>query len=56
MSYVDAGYAAALGVLFAYSAYLLGRRRRLERALRRAELPIRERDGAGGSPPPGGRS
>jgi hypothetical protein len=56
MSYVDAGYAAALGALFAYSAYLLGRRRRLERALRRSAVPIREREGGGGAPPPGGRS
>jgi hypothetical protein len=37
MSYVDAGYASALGVLFLYGAGLLLRRRRLERALRNIE-------------------
>ncbi len=31
MSYIDAGYAIALGVLFSYSAILWFRRRRLER-------------------------
>jgi hypothetical protein len=56
MSYVDAGYAVALGTLFAYSAYLLGRRRRLERVLRRSELPIRDGDDAGRASPHGGRS
>ncbi len=56
MSYVDAGYAVALGGLFAYSLYLVGRRRRLERALRRSELPLREHDGAVADPPRGGRS
>jgi hypothetical protein len=32
MSYVNAGYAAALSVLFVYSVLLVVRRRRLERA------------------------
>ncbi|MHB1552386.1 MAG: MYXO-CTERM sorting domain-containing protein [Acidimicrobiales bacterium] len=40
MSYVDAGYGIALGVLALYSLSLLLRRRRLERAA--------ERVGAGG--------
>ena len=31
MRYIDAGYAVVLGVLGAYAAMLLGRRRRLER-------------------------
>ena len=31
MKYIDAGYAAALGTLFAYSISLLVRRRRLAR-------------------------
>ena len=35
MSYVDAGYAIVLGLLFSYGAHLLWRRRRLERAVRR---------------------
>jgi hypothetical protein len=56
VSYVDAGYAVALGGLFAYSLYLVGRRRRLERALRRSELPLRGHDGAVADPPRGGRS
>ncbi|MHB1775627.1 MAG: hypothetical protein ACYCU7_06540 [Acidimicrobiales bacterium] len=33
MSYVDAGYAIALSVLFVYSAGLVARRRRLARAV-----------------------
>jgi hypothetical protein len=33
MSYIDAGYAAALGVLFLYGISLVVRRRRLERAV-----------------------
>lgn len=33
MSYITAGYAAALSVLFAYGAVLVTRRRRLERAV-----------------------
>ena len=35
MSYVDAGYAIVLGLLFCYGVHLLWRRRRLERAVRR---------------------
>lgn len=31
MKYIDAGYISALSVLFVYSAWLLYRRRRLER-------------------------
>ncbi len=56
MSYVDAGYAVALGTLFAYAVYLVARRRRLERALRASKVPVRERDGAAGDPRHGGRS
>ncbi len=47
MSYVDAGYAAALGTLFVYALSLLLRRRRWERALRMSEPPAAEQD----SPP-----
>jgi hypothetical protein len=44
MGYIDAGYAAALGVLFVYSISLFARRRRLTRlaarvSQRRAEKP-----------------
>ncbi len=35
MSYIDAGYAIALGVLAAYAAILWRRRQRLERAAAR---------------------
>jgi len=38
VSYVDAGYAIALGVLVAYAAQLLWRRRRLERLDARVEV------------------
>ena len=34
MSYVDAGYSIALGILFVYAVALVLRRRRWERALR----------------------
>ena len=44
MSYVDAGYAAALGTLFVYAVSLLLRRRRWERALRMSEPPAAEQD------------
>ena len=37
MSYVDAGYAIALGSLFVYAVALVLRRRRLERALQVSE-------------------
>jgi ABC-type nickel/cobalt efflux system permease component RcnA len=37
VSYVDAGYSIALGVLFLYAVALVLRRRRWERALRVAE-------------------
>jgi hypothetical protein len=37
VSYVDAGYSIALGVLFRYAVALVLRRRRWERALRVAE-------------------
>ena len=40
MSYVDAGYAAALGTLFIYAIGLGLRRRRWERAIRAAEAPF----------------
>jgi hypothetical protein len=46
MSYVDAGYVAALGGSFLYAISLVVRRRRWERALRAAEVPAGERDGA----------
>ncbi|HLN42772.1 MAG TPA: hypothetical protein VK215_09980 [Acidimicrobiales bacterium] len=36
MSYIDAGYAIALGVLAAYGAILWRRRQRLERAAARS--------------------
>lgn len=37
MSYVDAGYAVALGALFVYAVSLVLRRRRWERAWRRSD-------------------
>lgn len=37
MSYVDAGYSIALGILFLYAVALVLRRRRWERALRVSE-------------------
>ena len=37
MSYVDAGYSIALGVLFLYAVALVLRRRRWERAMRVAQ-------------------
>ena len=37
MSYIDAGYAIALGVLFLYAVSLWRRRRRLERVVGRAQ-------------------
>ena len=46
MSYVDAGYAAALGGLFLYAITLVVRRRRWERALEMSEVPAVEADGA----------
>jgi hypothetical protein len=39
MSYVDAGYAIALGTLFVYAISLVLRRRRWDRALRMSEPP-----------------
>jgi hypothetical protein len=42
MSYVDAGYAAALGGLFVYAITLVLRRRRWERALEMSEVPVVE--------------
>ena len=51
MSYVDAGYAIALGTMFVYAVSLVLRRRRWERALRMSE-PVAESEGApvGGDP------
>ena len=46
MSYVDAGYAVALGTLLVYGASLLLRRRRWERALSVSDPPAVESDGA----------
>jgi hypothetical protein len=37
MSYVDAGYAAALGTMLVYAVSLVLRRRRWERALKMSE-------------------
>jgi hypothetical protein len=45
VSYVDAGYAAALATLFLYAVGLVLRRRRWERALRMSEPPVSEREG-----------
>ena len=45
MSYVDAGYAAALGAVLIYAVSLVLRRRRWERALKMSE-PAAEPDGA----------
>ena len=45
MSYVDAGYAAALGTMFVYAVSLVLRRRRWERALKMSE-PVAEPDAA----------
>jgi hypothetical protein len=39
VSYVDAGYAAALATLFVYAVSLVLRRRRWERAQRMSEPP-----------------
>jgi hypothetical protein len=49
VSYVDAGYASALGVLFLYGIGIVLRRRRWERALEHTELD----EGAPGSTPGG---
>jgi hypothetical protein len=46
MSYVDAGYAVAIGGSFLYGISLVLRRRRWERALRATEVAAGERDGA----------
>ena len=46
MSYVDAGYAVALGGVALYAASLLLRRRRWERALRMSERPAARGEGA----------
>jgi hypothetical protein len=51
MSYVDAGYASALGALFVYGIGLVLRRRRWERAARAAEAT----DGAAATAPGGPR-
>ncbi len=45
MSYVDAGYAAALGTMLVYAVSLVLRRRRWERALKMSE-PAAEPFGA----------
>ncbi len=48
MSYVDAGYAVALGALFVYAVGLVLRRRRWTRALRASEVPATETESAPG--------
>jgi hypothetical protein len=48
VSYVDAGYAVALGTLFVYAISLVLRRRRWERALRVSEAPAADGDGVPG--------
>ena len=45
MSYVDAGYAAALGTMLVYAVSLVLRRRRWARALKLSEA-VAEPDGA----------
>jgi hypothetical protein len=45
VSYVDAGYAAALGTMVVYAVSLVLRRRRWERALKMSEH-VAESDGA----------
>jgi hypothetical protein len=45
MSYVDAGYAAALGTMLVYAVSLVLRRRRWERALKMSD-PVAEPDAA----------
>ena len=45
MSYVDAGYAAALGTMLVYAVSLVLRRRRWKRALKMSE-PAAEPDAA----------
>ena len=58
MSYVDAGYAIALGVLAFYALALVVRRRRVERAARAWAGPDPEAGGVGtddaGAEPPEG--
>jgi hypothetical protein len=58
VSYVDAGYAAALGTLFVYAISLVLRRRRWERAdtvARASEVPDAPADGTTAPVVPGGR-
>ena len=51
MSYVDAGYAIALGSLFVYAVSLVLRRRRWERALRMSEPAVEPDAAPAGSEP-----
>lgn len=51
MSYVDAGYAIALGTLAVYAVTLVMRRRRLERSVRRLESPPSDRSPSENQPP-----
>jgi hypothetical protein len=51
MSYVDAGYAIALSVLFVYSLGLVARRRRLARAVAAAAAPPATADPPAADPP-----
>ena len=50
MSYVNAGYAIVLGILFLYGLNLLWRRRRLTRTVARVTDSRPAADGPGGSP------
>ena len=56
MSYVDAGYAIALGVLFVYAISLVLRRRRWDRALRMSETSPGPSAQQGNTPAHGERS
>jgi hypothetical protein len=44
VSYVDAGYAAALGAVALYAVSLVLRRRRFQRALELSDSPVAEGD------------
>ena len=56
VSYVDAGYAVALGGMFVYACTWSGAGAGSSAPSGASELPLREHDGAVGDPPHGGRS